>query len=90
LGSDRCSQLLEHDRHPPACRRPNRQFVVTAADILDQGVPGDDDPGAAVVLEPAHRPQPRFQPAMIGLERLLAYRSVRCHAAGSNSSSTIG
>ena len=27
---------------------------------------------------------------MVGLDRLLAYRSVRCHAAGSNSSSTIG
>jgi hypothetical protein len=31
-------------------------------------MPGDHDPGAAVLLEPAHRTQPRLQPAVVTLD----------------------
>jgi hypothetical protein len=31
-------------------------------------MPGDDHPGAAILLEPTHRPQPRLQPAMVDLD----------------------
>src|SRR4029453_10321007 len=58
--------------------------------VLLEGMPGDDHSGAAVLLEPSHRMQPRFEAAVVGLDVVLAYRSVRCQAAGSNSSSTAG
>jgi hypothetical protein len=31
-------------------------------------MPGDHDSGAVVLLEPAHRSQPRLQPAVIALD----------------------
>ena len=37
-----------------------------------KGVPGDDHPGAAVLLEPSHWSQPRLQPAVIGLDPVVA------------------
>src|SRR5215207_5677985 len=45
---------------------------------------------AAVSLEAAHRPHPDLRRPWLASMWLLAYRSVRCHAAGSSSSSTIG
>jgi hypothetical protein len=88
--SDCEGEFVERDRHSPTHRLRNRQLVVASPEILDEAMPGDDHPGAAVLLEATHRSQPRLQPTMVASTRLLAYRSVRCHAAGSNSSSTIG
>jgi hypothetical protein len=36
-----------------------------------QGVPGDHSPGAAVLLEPAHRSQPRFEAAVASLDAVV-------------------
>ena len=44
------------------------EFIVTTADVLHEGVPGRDDPRGPVTLQSAHRPQPRFQPPVIGLD----------------------
>jgi hypothetical protein len=66
------------------------QFVLLPADVLHKGVPGDHSPGAAVLLEPAHRPQPRFEVAVVSLDAVVAYCSLRCQAIGSSSSSTAG
>ncbi len=44
-------QLVERDRQPPGHRRLGRQLVVASPDVLDEGVPCDDHPGAAVLLE---------------------------------------
>ena len=44
------------------------EFVVAAAEILDEGVTGRDDARGSVSLQAAHRSQPRFQPAMVGLD----------------------
>jgi hypothetical protein len=52
-------------------RDVGRKFIVAAAEILDEGVPGGHDPRGPVALQPAHRPQPRFQPAVIGLDRVV-------------------
>jgi hypothetical protein len=41
---------------------------VTAADVLDKGMPGDDSPGADVGLEAAHRSQSSFQLGMVGFD----------------------
>ena len=45
----------------------NAEFVVTAVKVLDEGVTCDDHRRAVVGLQPAHRPQPCFQPAVIAL-----------------------
>jgi hypothetical protein len=63
---------------------------VASPKILDEAMPSDDHPGAAVLLEPSQWSQPRLQAAMVGLDRVVAYRSLRCHATGSSSSSTTG
>jgi hypothetical protein len=41
---------------------------VPSTNVVDQGVAGDHDPGAAVLLELARRSQPRFEAAVVGLE----------------------
>lgn len=58
--------------------------------ILHQCMPDDDDLGTTSCLSPRHRTRPRLQPAVVRLHLLLAYRSVRCQATGSSSSSTTG
>lgn len=47
------------------------EFIVTTADVLDERVPGRDDPRGPVTLQSAHRPQPRFQAAMVGFDRIV-------------------
>src|SRR5918994_711201 len=44
---------------------------MAAPDVLHQGMPGDDHPGAAVLLEPTHRPQARLQPAVVTLDAVI-------------------
>ena len=86
--SDRRCQLVERDRYPLVRWRVHRQLVVSASNVRDEGMPHDDGPGAMVLLEPSHRSQPRFQPTMVALDAVVGVVSVRCHAAGSSSSST--
>jgi hypothetical protein len=47
------------------------EFVVTASEVLDEDVPGGQDPRGPVAFESAHRPQPGLQPAMVGLDRVV-------------------
>src|SRR6266700_1287348 len=89
--SDSQDQLTERKRHSPVGRRLNCQFVVTSAEeVLHKGMPGDDGPGAAVLLETPHRSQPCFSRPWSASMGLFVYCSVRCQAAGTTSSSTIG
>jgi hypothetical protein len=44
---------------------------VAAAKILDERVPSGDDPRGPVALQAAHRPQPGFQPAVVGFYRVV-------------------
>jgi hypothetical protein len=41
---------------------------LASSQILDEAMPGDHDPGVAVLLEPAHRMQPRLEAAVVGLD----------------------
>jgi hypothetical protein len=41
---------------------------VSAPNVLDERMPGDDDPGATFLLKPSHRSQTRLQPAVIRLD----------------------
>jgi hypothetical protein len=45
--------------------------VVAAAEILDEGVTGGEDPRRAVALQSAHRPESGFQPFVV-LEQVAA------------------
>jgi len=85
--SDRQSQLVERGGNSKACWLLDCQFLVAAANVLDEGVSGDHDPGA---LSPRIGRSPAFSRPWSHSMRLLAYWSVRCHVAGSRSSSTAG
>jgi hypothetical protein len=47
------------------------EFVVAAAQVLDEAVSGADHPGRAEPFQPSHWPQPRFQPAVVGFDRVV-------------------
>src|SRR5215211_8715649 len=38
------------------------------SNVLDEGMAANDHPGGTVLLEAAHRPQPRLEAAMVGLD----------------------
>jgi hypothetical protein len=67
------------------------EFVVTAAEILDECVPGTDHSYRTEPFQATHRPQSGFEPSMIGLDGVIG---VLLHdvarAPGSSSSSTPG
>jgi hypothetical protein len=42
--------------HPSARRRFDSELVVAAAEVLNEGMPGDADPDPSVLLEATHRP----------------------------------
>jgi hypothetical protein len=53
-----------------APKRP--KFVMAAADVLDECVPGGDYSCAAELFEPAHRSQSGLQPSVIGFDRVVS------------------
>ena len=59
--SDDHRELVEGFVDPVAGGDVGGEFVVAAAQILDERVTGGQDPRGPVALEAAHRPQPRFQ-----------------------------
>jgi hypothetical protein len=72
------------------CRLVAAEFVVTAAQVLNEGVPGGDGAQGAIAFQPAlglSRVLSRPWSACTGL---LAYLSVTWQAAGTRSSSTRG
>jgi hypothetical protein len=77
---------------PPLADSPAPQPPARSGLAGDSGraMPGDDHPGAASCLRSRIGRSRAFSRPWSASTRLLAYRSVRCHAAGSNSSSTIG
>jgi hypothetical protein len=69
--SDGHRELVECCADPVAGGDVGGEFVVAAAEVLHERVAGSQDPCGPVPLQAAHRPQPRFQPAMIGLDRVV-------------------
>jgi hypothetical protein len=47
------------------------EFVVAAAQILDEGMPGGQGPRGTVALQAAHRPEAGFQPSVICFDRVV-------------------
>jgi hypothetical protein len=70
-GSDGQREFVERDRHPLVHWLLAREVVVPTSQVLHEAMPNDDHPGATVLLEPAHRPQPRLEAAVVALDRLL-------------------
>jgi len=64
-------QLVERARQPKPRRELETEFVEAAAEVLNEGVSGDNDRGAAQPLQSPHRPQPRFQSTVIALDRIV-------------------
>ena len=89
-GSDRQGQLVECDRHPPGHRFLDRELVVAAPKVLHQAMPGLHDRGTASWLRPRIGRRRACSRPWSHSMRLLASWSVRCHVAGSRSSSTAG
>jgi hypothetical protein len=88
LGSDRQDQFVERDHQPPIGGLLDRQFVVPASQVLHEAMPGDHDPGAAILLEAPHRTKPCLQPTVIAFDPVIG---VAVGAMpGSSSSSTVG
>jgi len=69
--SDRDGEFVESDHHSPGHWLLGCQLVLPSPHVLDEGMPSDDHPGAVVLLEPTHRPQPRLQPAMVALDAVV-------------------
>ena len=65
-------------------------FVVPAAQVLNECVPCCQGLSGPEAFQSAHRTEPGFQPAWSASTGLLAYRSTTCSAAGTCSSSTRG
>jgi hypothetical protein len=66
------------------------EIVEAPAEVLNECVCGDDDPGGTVSLQPSHRSKSGLQASVVGLKRVVAWISVSWKAAGSNSSSARG
>jgi len=69
--SDGHRELAEGCACPVAGGDIDGEFIMTAAEILDERVPGRDDPRGPVALQAAHRPEPGFQPPVISLDRIV-------------------
>ena len=59
--SDRQGELVECGRQPPVHLLLDGKLVVTSTEVLDEGMAGDDDPGAVVLLESAHETKSCFR-----------------------------
>jgi hypothetical protein len=47
------------------------QIVEAPAEVLDEGMAGDDDPCGVVSLQPAHGSKSSLQPSVVGLQRVV-------------------
>jgi IstB-like ATP binding protein len=71
-GSDGQGELTERCAEPVAVAGEGvgGESAVSLADVPGEGQPGGEDPRGLAALEPAHRPEPAFQPAVTGLGRV--------------------
>ena len=84
--SDRRRELGERCRQSELWRDVGGEFVVAAAEVLDQRVAGGDPRGRPDPFQPAHGPQPSLQSSMIAFDRvvLVWLRGVRRGRRGSS------
>ncbi len=68
--SDGPGKLSEDCRDSGGGRGVESEFVVAAAQVLHEGVPGDDHLRCSI-LQSAHRSEPALELAVIGLDRVV-------------------
>jgi hypothetical protein len=69
--SDRRGQLVEGSQDPEVYCFLSPKFVVSAADILDERVPGSDHSCAAKLFEATHRSQSGLESAVVGFDGVI-------------------
>jgi predicted transposase YbfD/YdcC len=69
--SDRQGQLGECLCYAPAGKDLDADLVVPAAEVLHEGVPGDDYLGGPIGSKSPHRSEPVLELAVIGLDRIV-------------------
>ncbi len=52
-------------------RHVGPEIVEAPAEVLDEGMAGDDDPGGTVSLQPAHRSKAGFQASVVSLDAVI-------------------
>ncbi len=67
-GSDGSCEVVEGDAEPVVARDVGGDVVVATAQILHERVAGGEDPRRPVPFQAPHRPEPGFQPPVIGLD----------------------
>ena len=80
-GSERAGELVERGSDAqPIEPGVDAEFVVTAPQILHEGVAADHDRRGPVALQATHRPQPGLQPGVVALHPVV--REARRVVAG--------
>jgi len=63
--SDHEGQLGERVSEAGSERCLGPEVVEASAKVLDEGMPGDDDPGGAITLQPPYGPESSLQPSVV-------------------------
>src|SRR6266545_3622642 len=71
LVSDDEGQLGERVSEAGMERRLRPEVVEASAEVLDEGMPGDDDPGGAISLQPPHGPESSLEASVVGLDGIV-------------------
>ena len=69
--SDDFGEFVERFDQAEVWRGFGSEFVVSAADVLDESMAFDNDRGSSVAFESAHRPEPSFQSAVVTLDAIV-------------------
>jgi len=64
-------QFGERVGKPGGRRHVGPEIVEASAEVLDEGVRGEDERGSAVALQPSHRSKSGLQASVVGLERVV-------------------
>jgi hypothetical protein len=78
--SDGDGEFSEGRREPMLPVGIHAEFVVAAAQVLDEGVPGADHSGRAELFEAAHRSQSGLESAMVSFDEIIDV--LLCDVAG--------
>src|SRR6266545_2405159 len=69
--SDHEGQLGERVNEAGSERCLGPEIVEASAKVLDEGMPGDDDPGDAITLQSPHRSESSLQPSVVCLDGIV-------------------
>ena len=69
--SDNESQFSERVSQTKGRTDVGPEIIEAPAEVLNEGVRGDDDPGGTVSLQPPHRSKSSLQASVVGLERVV-------------------